>query len=1211
MNSMSFDHAMLTTSVIDCVSEGSDHDTLGAADSFGMQLVHGDEEVSHLSFIESRPGVHNTHGSKQRPGCAGGTFVQVTTATVTFSLPDLNEEHSVLNPFQLDRLCKRKATADMSMAAIRSVSNSIIDKLAPADLTQIPLLDVTAGAAQLLSEENQKVPLPSPPHAPVTSPKTWAHWKTVVWLLFSPAVARCFSSNGDWLAKASRFMFYVSHAVTIVSLLSLVISARPAAVTRRALHEDGGSSSSRFGHEDYAVEFVCILFFALEWAVRCWTEPVGPQQEAYRTGRRHSYTAVERARTLFEIPDDDLDDLDDQEGGNERSDVVSQGPNAAEFLSVNPSEPSPTAGGAHALLLTLDSPSSRVTGDTSNTNNTDAASNKPLVKKAVSKPRRAPHVALPPLAPACVQHSSASRHTPGATSPGEGSFCFSASGGSLSPRKTLESPCGLEPTNPLNFACIDEQTKAHASYPGVLQYSPRRHSDETTHLAQATLSPQLRSSQREFDQGQDEIQPAGMPQNSPRRASDTSQSSPRRAHTPSPHFRSPRRESGQEERQPAANGSHKRSLRLIKRRSRSSPASPEAPGRDLDTSPLCTESSSTRLEKRARRTLDVDDSEHGSPMAESDRDALEGSVADSCSEAAQDGRRRKPRAGQKRESFPPESQNTVLTDRDAERVCDRTSTPNQREPSGLERKPSYRDPNRPSNFTASTASSAVLLSVHLLESRLSALVERTQESSNILSPTSKASPLAGDRVPFVSPLSSPHNLESPLSKSQNPLLAPQRFGSQCTAGDTVSVGNTQPVEPDTAGAKSSNPLPGLNTVPDTTGTKPSDECVGPRDTWQKGEDSAGQLQGDLLGVMGERGGGHEASIGRLHTMPMRAPGGVPPCSTPPVEQTTAEDVPSGNPWPSVLTSVPRELRRTWWSRGHREKLPRVSKETWVALISVLPGLLFLTAPHVMCPLRIVMVAGDASVYVRRPALSAVLDAVRYLRVLRLHTLGQRSRNIRLLTEAVRRSAVWFFWFATGLLVAVVFFAACFWTAETAGVSDARLVGGYDGDPAQWVRDQNSAHADAGQALPAQSMADGLWWSLVTSLAVGYGDVVPYSGPGKLVGAAVMVTSMLTVAFPISILTQEIREVFHEDAETRTGNKQRRSLLAGLAGETASAAVDGSPHASPTAQATQAAVRNARRQRKPSYTVHVAAAELKQTQLDFQRAADNLLRRVRR
>ncbi|MBL8518327.1 MAG: two pore domain potassium channel family protein [Betaproteobacteria bacterium] len=39
------------------------------------------------------------------------------------------------------------------------------------------------------------------------------------------------------------------------------------------------------------------------------------------------------------------------------------------------------------------------------------------------------------------------------------------------------------------------------------------------------------------------------------------------------------------------------------------------------------------------------------------------------------------------------------------------------------------------------------------------------------------------------------------------------------------------------------------------------------------------------------------------------------------------------------------------------------------------------------------------------------------------------------------------------------------------------------------------------ALENKSLWDGLWWSVVTSLTIGYGDLVPASVPGRLLGMA--------------------------------------------------------------------------------------------------------------
>jgi len=61
-----------------------------------------------------------------------------------------------------------------------------------------------------------------------------------------------------------------------------------------------------------------------------------------------------------------------------------------------------------------------------------------------------------------------------------------------------------------------------------------------------------------------------------------------------------------------------------------------------------------------------------------------------------------------------------------------------------------------------------------------------------------------------------------------------------------------------------------------------------------------------------------------------------------------------------------------------------------------------------------------------------------------------------------------------------------------------------------------------------SLGEGLWWAVQTVTTVGYGDVVPTSPLGRIVGVAVMITG---IAF-LTVTTAAITNLFIEQARRR-------------------------------------------------------------------------------
>jgi voltage-gated potassium channel len=63
----------------------------------------------------------------------------------------------------------------------------------------------------------------------------------------------------------------------------------------------------------------------------------------------------------------------------------------------------------------------------------------------------------------------------------------------------------------------------------------------------------------------------------------------------------------------------------------------------------------------------------------------------------------------------------------------------------------------------------------------------------------------------------------------------------------------------------------------------------------------------------------------------------------------------------------------------------------------------------------------------------------------------------------------------------------------------------------------------GMTTPLQRFGEGLWWAVVTITTVGYGDVVPKTGWGRVVGVALMIGGLLS----FSLVTATVASIFIE------------------------------------------------------------------------------------
>ena len=66
----------------------------------------------------------------------------------------------------------------------------------------------------------------------------------------------------------------------------------------------------------------------------------------------------------------------------------------------------------------------------------------------------------------------------------------------------------------------------------------------------------------------------------------------------------------------------------------------------------------------------------------------------------------------------------------------------------------------------------------------------------------------------------------------------------------------------------------------------------------------------------------------------------------------------------------------------------------------------------------------------------------------------------------------------------------------------------------------------------------VWWAIVTLATVGYGDVVPHTGWGRVVGSVVIIFGVTFIAFLTAVVTSLFVEAEQEEHRQRAEDSQR-------------------------------------------------------------------------